>query len=93
MFVVLMQIRLRLLSRTLKDKRGIVKSILGRARNRFNVACRESDLHDYPGDAELAFVTVADSHTRGRALMQELELWLVEERPDVEVTDLQVEEL
>ena len=93
MHVVLMQIRLRLLSRTLKDKRGIVKSILARARNRFNVACRESGLNDQPGDAELAFVTVADTNSRARALMQELELWLVEERPDVEVTDVQVEEL
>ena len=93
MHVALMQMRLRLPSRTLKEKRAIVKSILSRARNRFNVACSESGLHDQPGDAELCFVTVADSVTRSRHLLQELDLWLVEERPDVEVTDLQVEEL
>ena len=93
MHVALMQMRLRLPSRTLKEKRAIVKSILSRARNRFNVACSESGLHDQPGDAELCFVTVADSVTRSRHLLQELDLWLIEERPDVEVTDLQVEEL
>jgi len=93
MHVALMQMRLRLPSRTLKEKRAIVKSILSRARNRFNVACSESGLNDQPGDAELCFVTVADSVTRSRHLLQELDLWLVEERPDVEVTDLQVEEL
>ena len=93
MYVVLMQMRLRLLSRTLKEKRSIVKSVLSRSRNRFNVSCVESGLNNQPGDAELAFVTVADSTTRGRQLMQELERWLVSERPDVEVTDVQVEEL
>jgi uncharacterized protein len=93
MYVVLLQMRLRLLSRTLKEKRAIVKSVLARARNRFNVSCTEAALHDQPGDAELAFVTVADSVTRGRKIMQQLEEWLIEERPDVEVTEIQVDEL
>ncbi|GFO55980.1 hypothetical protein GMSM_29870 [Geomonas sp. Red276] len=93
MQVVLMQIRLGLMSRTLKEKRSIVKSILGRARNRFNVSCCESGLHDQPWDAEIAFVTVTDTFTRGRSVMQQLESWLVEERPDVEITDVQVDEL
>jgi uncharacterized protein len=93
MQVVLLQFRLLLPSRTLKDKRGIVKSVLARARNRFNVACSESGLNDQPGDAELAFVTVADSYIRGRHVMQELEKWLLLERPDLEVIEVQVEEL
>ena len=93
MHVLLLMLRLRLTSRTLKEKRSIVRSVLARARNRFNVACCESALHDRPGDAELAFVTVADSFARGRDLLQELEKWLLAERQDVEVTDLQVEEL
>ena len=93
MRVVLLQLRLRLTSRTLKEKRAIVKSVLARARNRFNVACRESGLHDRAGDSELAFVTVAESAAMGRSLLQELERWLVEERPDTEVTGVQVEEL
>jgi uncharacterized protein len=93
MHVVLLQMRLRLLSRTLKEKRSIVKSVLSRARNRFNVSCSEVGLHDQPGDAELAFVTVIDTATRGRALMQNLEEWLLEERPDVEVTRVEVDEI
>jgi uncharacterized protein len=93
MQVVLLLFRLRLPSRTLKEKRGIIKSVLARSRNRFNVACTEAGLHDRPGDSELAFVTVAESAVRGRRLMQELEQWLLAERPDIEVTELQVEEL
>jgi uncharacterized protein len=93
MNVVLLQIRLRLTSRTLKEKRSIVKSVLSRARNRFNVACTEAGLHNQPDDTELAFVTVAESGTRGRAVLQELEQWLLAERPDVEVVEILVEEL
>jgi len=93
MRVMLLQLRLRLTSRTLKEKRAIVKSILARSRNRFNVACSEAGLHDQPGDAELAFVTVAAGATEGRRLLQELENWLLLERPDLEVTKVQVDEL
>ncbi|MBJ6726879.1 DUF503 domain-containing protein [Geomesophilobacter sediminis] len=93
MSIVLLQLRLRLESRNLKEKRAIVKSILSRARNRFNVACSETDFHDISDDAVLSFVTVADSATGGKRVMQDLESWLVEERPDVEVVELQVDEL
>ncbi|WP_136514630.1 DUF503 domain-containing protein [Geomonas edaphica] len=93
MHVTLLQMRLLLPSRTLKEKRAIVKSVLSRSRNRFNVACTESALHDQPADAELCFVTVAASPMRARQLLQELESWLVSERPDVEITDVQLEEL
>jgi uncharacterized protein YlxP (DUF503 family) len=93
MHVALLQMRLLLPSRTLKEKRAIVKSVLSRARNRFNVACTESELHDQPMDAELSFVTIAPSATRARQILQELESWLVSERPDLQVSDVQVEEL
>lgn len=93
MNVVLLQMRLLLPSRTLKEKRAIVKSVLARARNRFNVSCIEAGLHDQPEDAELAFVTVADSVTRARHILQELDEWLLSERPDLEVSAVQVEEL
>lgn len=93
MYVALLQMRLLLPSRTLKEKRAIVKSVLARARNRFNVACSESALNDQPADAELCFVTVASSVTRARQLLQELEYWLVSERPDLQIIDMQVEDL
>ncbi|GFO60253.1 hypothetical protein GMST_25780 [Geomonas silvestris] len=93
MHVVMLMLRLRLTSRTLKEKRSIVKSVLTRARNRFNVACTEAGLNDQPEDAELAFVTLSQSASHARAQLQELERWLLVERPDVEVTEMLVEEL
>jgi len=73
-------------------KRGIVKSILARARNNFNVASAEVDLHDKHGAAILAFVTVSDSRSLGRRLLEQLEEWLVGERPDVDVVSVEIEE-
>ena len=93
MHVLLLSMRLRLTSRTLKEKRSIVKSVLARSRNRFNVACSEAGMHDQPGDSELAFVTLSESPAEARRLLQELERWLLSERPDLKVTSLLVEEL
>jgi uncharacterized protein YlxP (DUF503 family) len=83
---------LHLPSRSLKGKRGIVKSILARARNNFNVAAAEVDLQEVPGSAALGFVTVTENRTAGRRILEELEEWVVQERPDVEVVGVEIEE-
>ncbi len=85
-------LHLHLPSNSLKGKRGIVKSILSRARNRFNVASAEVDLQDVHGSAHLAFVTVNENRVNARRILEQLEDWLVEERPDVEVVDFLIEE-
>jgi uncharacterized protein YlxP (DUF503 family) len=83
---------LHLPSNSLKGKRGIVKSILSRARNRFNVASAEVDLQDVHGSAHIAFVTVSESPVKARRVLEQMEEWLVEERPDVEIVDVFIEE-
>ncbi len=85
-------IHLHLPSRSLKDKRGIVKSILARARHNFNVASAEVGLHDVHGSAQLAFVTVCESPVKARHMLEQLEDWLVDERPDLEIVDVDIEE-
>jgi uncharacterized protein YlxP (DUF503 family) len=83
---------LHLQSRSLKSKRGIVKSILSRARNSFNVSAAEVDLQDVHGEAVLGFVTVSGNRVTARKTLEQLEEWLVEERPDVEVVSVEIEE-
>lgn len=83
---------LHLQSRTLKEKRGIVKSILSRARNEFNLAAAEVEDQDIPGSAILAFVTVTTDGRLGRSILQRLEEKIVTERLDVEVVAVDVEE-
>ena len=89
-FSALFQFRLQ--SRTLKEKRGIVKSILARARNTFNVAAAEVDDQDIPGSALLAFVTVSEGRSQGRRILELLEERVVEERPDIELVAVEIEE-
>lgn len=84
--------RIALPSRSLKGKRGIVKSILARARNTFNVAAAEVDMQDVHEYAVLGFVTVTEGRSAGRQIMERLEEWLVEERPDVELVEVEIEE-
>jgi uncharacterized protein YlxP (DUF503 family) len=55
-------LRVRLLvreSRSLKDKRQVVRSVLDRLRNGFNVAAAEVDALDHRQLAVLGFATVA----------------------------------
>ncbi len=92
MYVWTLTIRLRLECRSLKEKRGIVKSLLARARNSFNVAAAEVDLQELHGGAELAFVTVSPDRKYARTLLERLEDWLAEERPDLEVVASEIEE-
>lgn len=49
---------------SLKEKRQIVKSILERLRNRFNVSCAETDLNDVWKNAviTIAYVSNSSSH-------------------------------
>jgi uncharacterized protein YlxP (DUF503 family) len=92
MFIYTAQCHLHLPSGSLKEKRGIVKSILARARNTFNVAAAEVDHQDLTGSAVLAFVTVSGNRLYARQLMERLEEWLVDERPDVAVVAVEIEE-
>jgi uncharacterized protein len=91
-FVYSVRFLLHLPSDSLKGKRGILKGLLARARNTFNVAAAEIDLQDVPSRAVIAFVTVAGDRARPRDLMERLEEWIYEERPDVEIAEVDVEE-
>lgn len=93
MFIYCLEIHLSLPSRTLKEKRGIVKSILGRARNRFNTGCAEIDRQENPAVAVLAFVTVSPDKTIARKVLERIEDWIYEGWPDVEIMGSDISEV
>jgi hypothetical protein len=93
MHIYCLELHLSLPARSLKEKRGIVKSILGRARNRFNTACAEVDRQDSPGMAVLVFVTVSPDKAIARNVLERVEDWVYENWPDVEVTGSDITEL
>lgn len=86
MHIFCLEIHLSLPSHSLKEKRGIVKSILGRVRSRFNVACAEVDRQDNASVGVLAFVTVSPDKQVPRQVLERLENWIYERWPDVEIT-------
>lgn len=93
MFIFCLELHLDLPSRSLKEKRGIVKSILGRARTRFNAGCAEVDRQDNPGVAVLAFVTVSPDKLIARQVLERLEEWLYDGWPDVEIVASDISEV
>ncbi len=93
MFIYCLELHLSLPARSLKEKRGIVKSILGRSRNRFNTACAEIDRQDNPAVAVLGFVTVSPDKTIARTVLVRIEDWVYENWPDVEVMASDISEV
>jgi len=93
LFIYCLELHLSLPSHSLKEKRGIVKSILARARNRFNVACAEVDRQDNPTVAVLGFVTVSPDKAMARTVLVRLEEWIYEGWPDVEITGSDISEV
>jgi len=86
MFIYCLELHLSLPSHSLKEKRGIVKSILSRARNRFNLGCAEVDRQDNPTVAVLGFVTISPDKAIARNALVSVEDWIYENWPDVEIT-------
>ena len=93
MFIFCSEIHLSLPAFSLKEKRGIIKSILGRARNRINVSCAEIPPQHICQVAVLGFVTVSPDKTIARNTLDRLEDWIYNGWPDVEITASQVTEL
>ena len=93
MHIYCLELHLSLPSRSLKEKRSIVKSILGRSRNRFNTACAEVDRQDNPSIAVLAFVTVSPDKCMARSVLERLEDWVYENWPDVEISGSDISEV
>jgi uncharacterized protein YlxP (DUF503 family) len=73
-------------SRSLKDKRRVVKSIIERVHQRFRVSIAETDFHDLHQRAEIAMaVVVSGGESEMDKLMEEVR-GLVESDPEIYLT-------
>jgi len=59
-------------SRTLKDKRQVVRSILDRVRSGFNVSAAEVDTHDDVKVATLGFAAVGFENVAVQGVLQQI---------------------
>lgn len=76
---------------SLKDKRQIVKSVIARLRNEFNIAVAEVDRLDSWQTAVIAAVTVSGDREYAHGLMTRVALWVERHRLDCDLVDYDIE--
>jgi len=72
-------------SRSLKDKRRVVKSLVERIHQRFRVSVAETDFHDLLQRAEISLAVVTNSEGEMEHLMEEIHS-LVDREPEAYLT-------
>ena len=76
---------------SLKEKRGVVKSIVARVQNRFNVSVAEVDGHDLWQLATIGICCVSTSDRHAHDLLSNVVNFVRQERPDLEIIDYEIE--
>lgn len=72
-------------SRSLKDKRRVVKSLVDKIHQRFRVSVAETDFHDLHQRAEISMAAVTNGEGEMEKLMEEIRS-LVENQPEAFLT-------
>ena len=76
---------------SLKEKRRILKSILTRLSNQFNIATAEIGHHDIWQTALIGIVTCGNDQAYLHGLMEKVVSWIETTRPDVPIDDYSIE--
>lgn len=72
-------------SRSLKDKRRVVKSLVDKIHQRFRVSVAETDFHDLHQRTEISMAAVTNGEGEMEKLMEEIHC-LVESQPEAFLT-------
>jgi len=75
---------------SLKDKRRILKSVLAKVQNKFNVSAAEVDWQDHLRKTELGFSFVSNAPGHADSMMNAVVQYL-ESSPEYEITDVSTE--
>lgn len=76
---------------SLKQKRSIVKSLIARLRNEFNLSVAEVDGQDAWQSAVLGMAAVGNDKAYLHGLLQKSIGWIEQNRPDVPIEDYSIE--
>lgn len=92
MIVGISQITLHLpTSHSLKEKRQVIKSVMARVRHQFEVAIAEVDENDRWQIAKLGISCVSNSSAHANEILAQVQRYIEQTRPDVLVTDTEIE--
>lgn len=78
-------------SASLKDKRQIVRSVLQRLRNQYEVAAAEVDSLDSWQIATLGISYVSNDASHAQTVLEKAARYVEESRPDVDVTEVEID--
>lgn len=78
-------------SHSLKDKRQVIKSIMARVRNQFEVAIAEVEDQDLWQIAKLGVSCVSNSKGHADEILGHVQRYIEETRPDVLISNVEVE--
>lgn len=76
---------------SLKEKRGILKSMLAKLHNTFNVSAAEIDENDRWQSAVIALVVVSNSSRHSQQVMQNAVEWIETHYPEAEIVKQRIE--
>ncbi len=76
---------------SLKGKRRVIKSIVARLQNEFNVSIAEVDDQDFWQSAVLGVACVSNGSDRVHRTLSSVVEWIERNRPDVQVVDYGIE--
>jgi len=76
---------------SLKEKRQVVKSLIARVRNKFNVSIAEVDGQDRWQNAVLGVACVSSSQEYAHGQLEAVVRFIEDERPDCPVTGYDIE--
>jgi hypothetical protein len=92
MVVGLCQIELHLPdSRSLKDKRSVIHSLIARLHNEFNISCAEIDHLDAWHSAGLGLAVVSNEVAHAQKVLSAALRWIEVNRPDLLIIDHSIE--
>jgi hypothetical protein len=80
-------------AQSLKQKRQVVKSLLARIRQEFNVSIAEVDAQDKWQLAVLGVACVSSSHSYAQGQMEAVVRFIEEQRPDAPLVGYEIEML
>lgn len=72
---------------SLKEKRGILKTLIARLHKQFNIAVAEVDLNDVWQSAALGIAIVSTGSTHAEARLESVLRWIEHNCPHIEIVD------
>ena len=91
MIIGLCKIELSIPAASLKEKRQIIKSVVARLRNKFNISVAEVDQLDSRQYGVIAAVAVSNDRDYVHRLMLRVAQWVDQSRLDCDLIDYEIE--